>query len=198
MTRRRPISGPGPRPARFAWLVALGALALAACTGTPAARAADPPPAPPPLARAKTDRPHVSVALLDVTRVSEGTIDVRFSLTNAADAPGPSAIAELVATAPDDRGSVADVSLVETHAAKKYFVVRDADHKPVSSRDLAPLAPGESRVLWARLAAPPPGAGTIGVQIPHAPLFANVPIAASEAARTGAAGKEPSRQAGRM
>ena len=198
MTRRRTTAGPGPRRSRLARPIALAALALAACTGAPAERAADPPPAPAPLARAATDVPHVTVTLLDVTRVSEGTIDVRFSLANAADAPGPRPIAELVAGAADDLGSVADVYLVEAGAAKKYFVVRDADHKPVSSHDLSPLAPGESRVLWARLAAPPPGAGPVGVQIPHAPLFADVPIAAAGTARTGAAGKEPSRQAGRM
>ena len=93
---------------------------------------------------------------------------------------------------------MADLYLVETDAAKKYFVVRDVDHQPVSSRDLAPLAPGESRVLWARLAAPPPGTGTIGVRIPHAPLFADVPIAPAETARAARAGKEPSRPAGRM
>lgn len=198
MTRRHPTAGPVPRPARLVRLVALGALALAACTAAPADRAPDPPAARAPLAEARTDVPHVTITLLDVTRVTEGTIDVRFSLTNAADAPGPCAIADLLAGASDDRGSVADVYLVDADAAKKYFVVRDADHRPVSSHDLAPVKPGESRVFWARLAAPPPGAGTIGVQIPHAPLFAEVPIGTAEETRAGDAGKEPSRLTPRM
>lgn len=181
---------------RLARLVACGAVALAACgVDRPAPRASAP--APVSIATAKTDLPHVSVALLAVTRVGEATVDVRFSLSNAADAPGPRPIADLLASAPGDRGSVADVYLVEPASAKKYFVVRGADRTPVGSHDLGPLAPGESRVLWARLAAPPSGADTVGVKIPHAPLFSNVPIAGGEPSRAGA-GKEPSRQAGRM
>ncbi len=185
------------RPARLAACGAL-VLALAACDADrPAARAPETAPAPAPIATARTDVPHVSVALLAVTRAGEATADVRFSLSNAPDAPGPSPIADLLARAPGDRGSVADVYLVGPAAAKKYFVVRGADRTPVSSHDLEPLAPGESRVLWATLAAPPPGAGTVGVKIPHTPLFADVPIGGGEPVRAGA-GKEPSRQAGRM
>jgi hypothetical protein len=189
-----------PGRARLARLAACGALALAACGGDrPAARAPEtaPAPAPAPIATARTDVPHVSVALLAVTRAGKATVDVRFSLSNAPDAPGPSPIADLLASAPGDRGSVADVYLVGPAAAKKYFVVRGTDRTPVSSHDLEPLAPGESRVLWATLAGPPPGAGTVGVKIPHTPLFAGVPIGGGAPARAGA-GKEPSRQAGRM
>jgi len=189
-----------PGRARLVWIAACGTLALAACgADRPAARAPETAeaPAPAPIATARTDVPHVSVALLAVTRVGKATADVRFSLSNAPDAPGPSPIADLLASVPGDRGSVADVYLVEPAAAKKYFVVRGAERTPVSSHDLEPLAPGESRVLWARLAAPPPGADTVGVKIPHTPLFADVPIGGGEATRAGA-GKEPSRQAGRM
>ena len=72
MIGRHSRPGSGPQPVRLARLVALGAVALAACTGAPAARAPDPSPAPAPLARAKTDVPHVSVTLLDVIRVTKG------------------------------------------------------------------------------------------------------------------------------
>lgn len=174
------------------------------------------PPGPAALAEADSDVPHLSVALLDVVRVSAGIVEVRFAFSTAADAPGPTPIARYLSSAPADAGSIADVFLVDEVAQKKYFVVRDAARRPVSSRDLDPLPPGASRVLWARVAAPPPGIQAVGVQIPHVPLFGQVPItgpaedrerrpgggsrppAGGDARRTAVPPGEPGRAAPRM
>ena len=201
----------GTGPGCVAGAVALAAFGIAACV--PAAPAQDAAPDPPAaLARADADVPHLSVTLTEVARVADGVIEVRFALVAAPDAPGPVPIAGLLASAPDDAGSIADVYLVDAAAGKKYFVVRDAGRHALSSRDLYPLQPGESRELWVRLAAPPPDVVTVGVQIPHVPLLANQPIQAERArgpaarrpaASRGAAlargpGREPVRRPARM
>ncbi len=189
-------------PDRSRWpayaVVVLLAVAVLACVGPdiPTGAAEDVPPAPAALAEASADVPHVSVRLLEVTRVSEGAIEVRFSVDCAADAPAPVPIAELFASAPADAGAVADVFAVDEAAGKKYFVVRDAGGRPVGSRDLDPIPPGASRVLWTRLGAPP-GATTVTIQVPHAPPFAGMPIAGprpADSQRTG----EPLPRADRM
>jgi len=133
--------------------------------------------APAVLAEGETDLPHVSVRLLELVRVSEGTIELRFSLSAAPDAPGPVGIAEVLGDQAADRGRVADVYVVDAASQKKYFVLRDVNHQAVSSRNLGPLEPGETRVLWTRLGAPPPEVVEVDVKIPHTPPFAGVPIA---------------------
>ena len=189
----------GAGAARAAGAVVVLAALVSACGGRDATgeAAEEAPAAPAVLAEAPADVPHLSVQLLEVTRVSEGAIDVRFSVSCAADAPGPVPIAELFASAPADAGAVADVFAFDEVAGKKYFVVRDADRRPVGSRDLDPIAPSASRVLWTRLGAPPPGVATVTIQVPHTPPFAGMPIAEPQAAAGWPPG-EPLPRAGRM
>jgi hypothetical protein len=137
------------------------------------------------------------VQLLEVTRVSGGTIDVRFTVSCAADAPAPVPIAELFASAPTDAGTVADVFAVDEASGKKYFVVRDADRRPVGSRDLDAIAPGGSREFWTRIGAPPPGVAAVTIHVPRTPPFSGVPIADPHAA-DGQPPGEPLPRAGRM
>jgi len=172
------------------------ALAGAACGGPDQATdaAVEVPEAPAALAEAPADVPHLTVRLLEVTRVSDGVIDVRFSVSCAADAPGPVPLAGLFASAPADAGAVADVFAVDEAAGKKYFVVRDAEGHPVGSRDLDPVAPGTSRELWTRLGAPP-GATVVTIQVPHVPPFAGMPIAGPDDRQPR---QEPLPQADRM
>jgi len=191
-------SGAGAATAAGAVAV-LVALAVSACGGrdVPGEAADAVPPAPAVLAEAPADVPHLSVQLLEVTRVSDGAIDVRFSISCAADAPAPVPIADLLASAPADAGTVADVFAVDEAAGKTYFVVRDAERRPVGSRDLDPIPPGGSRVLWTRLGAPPPGVAAVTIQVPQTPPFAAVSIAEPQAA-AGRPPGEPLPGAGRM
>jgi len=183
----------------FGVVVVLAALIVPACGGRDATSevAEAVPAAPAVLAEAPADVPHLRVRLLEVARVGDGVLDVRFSVICAADAPGPVPIAELFSSAPADAGAVADVFAVDEPAGKKYFVVRDADRHPVGSRDLDPIAPGASRVLWTRLGAPPPGVTTVTIQVPHTPSFTGIPIADPQAA-AGPPPGEPLPRAGRM
>ena len=153
--------------------------------------------APATLGEVPADVPHLSVRVLEVQRISEGAIDVRFTLACAAGAPAPLPIAGLLASAPADAGAVADVFAVDEAAGRKYFVVRNAARQPVGSRDLDPIAPGASRELWTRIAAPPPGVTAVTIQVPRTPAFVAVPIT-EPADAGGRPGGEPLHQAGRM
>lgn len=194
LTDRRP--GVRLRGAAGAVLVALAA---SACVGrdAPADAADEVPAAPTALGEAPADVPHLSVRLLEVVRVSEGAIEVRFSVRCEADTPAPVPIAELFASAAADAGAVADVFAIDETAGKKYFVVRDADRRPVGSRDLDAIAPGATRALWTRIGAPPPGVATVTIQVPHAPPFSGVPVTGPPAV-SGRPPGEPLPPPGRM
>ena len=189
---RRRLAGRPPAPA--ATLVLLLACVVTAC-GTPDERTvavAEIPRAPASLAEAPADVPFLTVGLLGVTRASEGAVDVRLSLTCAADAPAPVPIAELFASLPSDAGTVADVYAVDEQAGKKYFVVRDADGRPVGSRELDPLAPGASRELWTRLGVPF-AVATVTIQVPHVQTFGGVRVADPRSAADVPTGGTPPR-----
>jgi hypothetical protein len=103
-------------------------------------------------------------------------LEVRFSVTNTAKDGAPFDLAGHFAAGPGDGGTVADVHLVDPASRKKYFVIRDARGRPACSEAIRPIAPGETRSLWARFLAPPPRVSRIGVQIPLVAAVLDVPI----------------------
>lgn len=196
-----PARRTGRRPAVRAAIAAgaVVAIAAAACAGQEASDASadlGPEVATSP-GEARSDVPHLQVRLIEVTRVGEGALDVRFALRCAPDAPAPLPIGELLASSPADAGTVADVFAVDEASGKRYFVVRDVERRPVGSRELDPIAPGASRVLWTRLAAPPRAAATVTILVPRTPPFTGVPIVDPKG-RDRLPPAEPPRQAGRM
>ena len=124
-----------------------------------------------PLGEAALDMPGHRVQLLAITRVSRGVLEVRFALAHEASDGEPTDLDSLLATAPGDAGTVADAFIVEPNLKKKYYVLRDAEDRPISSRTIEPLASGERIELWARFPVPSGEARQIDVHIPHAPLF---------------------------
>lgn len=184
--------------------VLLAACGLVACAA-PREEEPTPPAAPAevaPLAEAVAGDSQIRVRLLDVSRVSEGTVEVRFTMEIATSAPAPVAIAESLASMPEDAGSIADVYLVDPRANKRYFVVRDAEHRPVSSRDLGPVEPGEARELWTRLVAPPEDVRAVSVLIPGVPPFPDIPVAeavrAADVEPVTRSSREPGGASGRL
>jgi hypothetical protein len=129
-----------------------------------------------PLAEARSITGAFRVQVLEVQRVGEATLEVRFALTNMQPSGRPLPITNQFAAADEDRGSVADVYLVDTEGRRKYFVLRDARHRPECSSGIAPLAPGETRTLWARFLAPPASVARVGVRFPQVASLLEVPI----------------------
>jgi hypothetical protein len=135
-----------------------------------------------PLAAAATSVGHLRVDILEVVRLGDPTLEVRFSATNTAKDGAPFDLASHFATAPGDSGTVADVHLVDAASRRKYFVIRDARGRPACSEAVRPIPPGETRLLWARFLAPPPHVSRIGVQVPLVPAVLDVPIDPAPAA----------------
>lgn len=136
----------------------------------------DTPPSTPPIAEVEAAWPDHVVQLLGLRRVSPGILEVRFAVANGRADGDSTDIAGRLAAGPGDEGTVADVFLLDTDRRKKYFVLREADGRPVCSRDLEPLAPGARVELWARFPAPAESTESVDVHVPGAPAFASVAL----------------------
>ena len=176
LARLRPVDR--RRALTHAALAVVGILGVTSCTPSPENREApaDAPSAVTPLAEAHSIDGTFRLQVLEVQRVGDATLEARFALTNLQSSGELLTIAHQFAAADEDVGSLADVHLVDAAGGRKYFVLRDARHRPVCSTGIAPLAPGETRTLWARFLAPPAGVGRVGIQFPQIARPLEVPI----------------------
>lgn len=73
---------------------------------------------------------------------------------------------------------VADMYYVDAKNKKKYPIIKDTEHKPLSSNlEYLEVPAGETKACWAKFPAPASDVTAISVYIPGAPPFENVPIA---------------------
>jgi hypothetical protein len=150
-------------------------------------RAPEPPPAavsseapapiPPVLAETAGEEGHLSIGVVSLDRVAADTLELRLAVTNTGAVGSPALdIAQRFSADGPDRGTLAEVYLADLAHERKFFVLRDGSNEPLGSRDLAPLTPGERRVLWARYPAPGDGEQEVVVHVPHAEPMPNVPV----------------------
>jgi hypothetical protein len=141
----------------------------------PAANAA--PATPPVLAETTGEEGHLTIGVVSLDRVAADTVELRLAVTNT-NQPGSPAldIAQRFSADGPDRGTLAEVFLADVSHAHKFFVLRDSSNAPIGSRDSAPLAAGERRVLWARYPAPGDRDVEVVVHVPHAEPLPNVPV----------------------
>ncbi|MEU9918946.1 hypothetical protein [Streptomyces sp. NPDC051001] len=85
--------------------------------------------------------------------------------------------------------SLAGTTVVDFKTRKRYYVLRDTDHRPLTTTGLSTLEPGENARAFMQFPAPPPSTSTVGF---HLPLFdtANITIApgaprSADSARAG-------------
>jgi hypothetical protein len=153
-----------------------------------AVRGGAPPPAPPPAAAAPGGAPpvlaetageegHLTIGVVSLDRVAPDTVELRLAVTNTSQPGAPALdIAQRFSADGPDRGTLAEVFLADLSHGRKFFVLRDGENAPLGSRDLAPLAAGERRVLWARYPAPGDRDVEVVVHVPHAEPLPNVPV----------------------
>lgn len=114
----------------------------------------------------------LQVDLIEVKKTSGNTITIRFRYRNTGNK---------VLNLATDRYQYKNVSeemyFVDATNNKKYFVVRDAEDKPLSN-DLKykKVEAGETAVGWAKFPAPPADVTKISIYVPWAPPFEDVPI----------------------
>lgn len=139
--------------------------------------------APASLAETVGEEGHLAIAVLSLDRVAADTVELRLAVTNTAPAGTPALdVAQRFSADGPDRGTLAEVYLADLTHERKFFVLRDGQNAPLGSRDDAPLAAGERRVLWARYPAPRDEDTEVVVHVPHAEPMPNVPVGV----RTGA------------
>lgn len=136
-------------------------------------RVPSPPPAPAALVpEATADWGGLTVRVVEAKRIA-GVLSVQLLFANTSSQPFE--FGDRFASDPADRDTLADTVLVEPSGLRKYFVLRDRASHVVGSGAVAPLRPGERRLIAVHF--PAPGSGTrITIQIPHVPVFRDVPI----------------------
>jgi hypothetical protein len=160
---------------------ALIGLVLAACAGPQRQSEAPSPRAerdasPPALAEARSEWPHLSVRVTEVTRIGDHALKVRFLFVNTSAANDIVRFGSLFAAAASDADTIADAYLLDVANQRKYFVMRDDSDRAECSSGIGALRPRERRALWATFAAPPRGVTRITLRMPHVePL--EVPLA---------------------
>jgi hypothetical protein len=182
--------------ARWPWLAAgvlvllVGAWALVGRRAAPAAPVAPTVPVqaalPPVLAETMGEEGHLTIAVVSLDRVAGDTVELRLAIINGApEGTPPLDIAQRFSTDGPDRGTLAEVYLADLTHERKFFVLRDGQNAPIGSRDTAPLAAGERRVLWARYPAPRAEDAEVVVHVPHAEPMPNVPVGVRSPAEGG-------------
>ena len=190
------MSEPAKSPSNRPWLAAAAAVLVLLLafgvfratrqeTPAPAATPATNAPAAPPPALAETtgEEGHLTIGVVSLDRVAPDTLELRLAVTNTNQAGSPPLdIAQRFSADGPDRGTLAEVYLADLSHEHKFFVLRDSANAPIGSRDSAPLAAGERRVLWARYPAPGDRDIEVVVHVPHAEPLPNVPVGQKTAA----------------
>jgi hypothetical protein len=129
------------------------------------------------LATTDGETPGIRAEIVELKRVSGGTVNLKFVLINDTEksldfgyAFGDSANSSI------DYNSIGGVHLIDAAGKKKYFVIRDSEKKCVCSRDLKGVTPKSRMNLWAKFPAPPENVEKITVVIPHFIPMDDVPI----------------------
>jgi hypothetical protein len=129
------------------------------------------------LATTDGETPGVRVEVVELKRVSGGTLNLKFVLINDGEktmdfgyALGDSSNSSI------DYNSIGGVHLIDGVGKKKYFVIRDSERKCLCSQGLKGVVPKSRMNLWAKFPAPPDNVEKITVVIPHFIPMDDVPI----------------------
>jgi hypothetical protein len=128
-----------------------------------------------PIASADGEAPGTRIEVLELKRVSGGTVMLRFSLVNDSD----QAINfgnDLTQEGMNESGTVGGIYLVDPVNKKKYLVVRDSQNKCDCSQKFYKLDAKSRANLWARFPAPPEDVKKIGVSLNRFAPLDDVPI----------------------
>jgi hypothetical protein len=144
-----------------------------ASAAPPPANAAPAPASSSAIATSDGQRPGTRVDVTELKRGSGGMLSLKFAMINDSDTG--------IGFGYDfgsggDFASIADVTLIDPVAKKKYFVVRDTENKCVCSSGLNEVPKGSRLNLWAKFPAPPEDVAKIGILIPHFAPMDDVPI----------------------
>lgn len=141
----------------------------------PAAPAAAAAPAPVLASGEYTNDPQLRCDLLEVKRVSGGSLTVRWRLVNTAGQPQG-----MVATAPKNISydyQYTELYYTDPAENKKYGFLSDSQQNRLMQVFFGTLEPGQQRGNWAKFPAPPATSKKITIHIPNFPPFEDIPVA---------------------
>ena len=115
----------------------------------------------------------VQTELLEVRRMSDDTVRVRWRWRNTTDKK-----VHLFSSGEADRELKQNAYVIDPKNKKKHLVVTDSQGKLIASAlPYTDLGPKESLAVWAKFPAPPADVDKITVVVPKTPPFEDVPIA---------------------
>ena len=125
--------------------------------------------------KAETEWDGVTCELISVKRDAGTSITVQFKYTNT----GTNKVRLTTKESYGNANLAGLVYYIDPKNKKKYTVIKDSDNNfIVSPGGNFSLAPGASKLFWAKLPAPPVDVTSITVFIPAAPPFERVTLAA--------------------
>ena len=131
-------------------------------------------------AHGTTDQPF-TIQVVGARRTIENILLLKLSITNNGTAPlqpGPEFAGD---TNPADNNKISAVYAVDPNGRRKYPVIRDAGNVALCSTINPPIKPGERRMLYAQLPAPPDTSDAFDLYFPQADPITNIPIGLAEA-----------------
>jgi hypothetical protein len=158
---------------RQAAILAAGTLALAALTGLPAMHATAFAQTPLATAQFSAD-PDLRAEILEVKRVSGGTLNVRWRLVNGAPQGGGLTGAGGKPISYDFNWD--QIYFVDPAENKKYQYLTDSAGNRILEVFYGSLEPGQQRLNWAKFPAPPASSNKISLYLPKFAPFEDLPI----------------------
>ena len=127
-----------------------------------------------------TDQPF-TLEVINAHRTVSNTMLLRLAITNQGTAPMAIQYDFAGNTNPAELGKISALYALDPNGRKKYEVLRDASGATLCSRIDPAINPGERRVVYAQLAAPPDTSSAFDLYFPKAGAILTIPIGLPEA-----------------
>ncbi len=127
-----------------------------------------------------TDQPF-TVEVIDARRTVSNSLLVRLALTNHGSGPIRPEHDFSGNSNPADANTISSIYAIDPNGQTKYTVLRDAAGRPLCSRIVPELKPGERRVVYAQLLSPPDTSSSVRIVFPKADSIKGVPIGLPQA-----------------
>lgn len=128
------------------------------------------------LASTDGETPGVRIEVVELKRVTGGTVNLKFVLINDSEKNLDFGYAFGEGGSTIDFNSIGGVHLLDAVGKKKYFVIRDSEKKCLCSQGLKSVVSKSRMNLWAKFPAPPDNVDKITVVVPHFMPMDDVPI----------------------
>ena len=140
-------------------------------------------------ASGQTDQPF-TVEVVGCRRTTANVLLMKLAVTNRGAAPLTPRQDFSGDGNPTDDNKISAVYVVDPNGRRKYTVLRDAQNAPLCSVVQPPIAPGETRNVFAQFAAPPTTSSAVDVYFPKASPVLGVPMGLPQAGEPVVPGAE--------